>query len=217
MTGVESIIRRLFEGRARRWSVITLIGVALVVFGLPAADEYFALRSREQDLTADLAQAREQVQTIDELRLRAEEVTAELTAVQSQALLDENLQEYRESLVTMTRESGCQLRKLNTGSPVVRDWIAGDNPLQRPRSLRGKELEDAATGYQLRAQNMSLSVSGTLEETRALLTAMRKSGKMMHTTNLAIRPTGADRKNVVMELQFTLFGLEKSKAAPDAA
>ena len=111
MTGVASIIRRLFEGRARRWSVITLIGVALVVFGLPAADEYFALRSREQDLTADLAQAREQVQTIDELRLRAEEVTAELTAVQSQALLDENLQEYRESLVTMTRESGGQHRQ----------------------------------------------------------------------------------------------------------
>ena len=217
MTGVESILRRLFEGRTRRWSVITIIAVLLLALGLPAVDEYFALRRQEAELASQLEQAELQLQGASDLRQRASQVSVQLGEMEARGLHEENAQTYRQSVVQLIRESGCQFRKLHMENPTLRDWVNDDNPLSRPKKQTGRRKIENATAYQLRAQTVSLSVTGSLNETRDFLQRLQADGKLMHTTRLSIRPMGRDRYHVVTELEFTLFGLERSKHTDSSA
>jgi hypothetical protein len=213
MTGVESMLRRMFEGRTRRWSIIIVNGVLALALGLPAVDEYFALRHRKSELATQLDQAREQVQRTEDLQQRATLVAQALSTVKSRAVSDENTQAYRQKVVQLIRESGCQLRKLSMENTAIRDWRQDDHPLVRPKSQRGGGTKEESAKYRLRTQAVSLSISGTLSDVRKFIKSLHAEGKLMHTTQLAIRPGGRDRDNVVMELQFMLFGLERNGAA----
>ena len=216
MTGLESILRRLFEGRARRWSIITVIALLVLALGLPAADEYFAQRQREVDLSAQLEQAEEQLQRAAQLRNRVTAVSRELNQMEERALFEASQQQYRQQLVQYVREAGCQLRKLTLENPSTRDWNPQDDPLSTPRQ-KSKSKQEENSEFRLRTQKVSLSVSGALSDVRAFLNQLQATGKLMHITQLSIRPSGRSRNSVVLELQYQLFGLEKGKAAAPAA
>ena len=209
MAAVESVIRRLFEGRARRWSIITVNALLALGLGIPAADEYFEQRQREADLSAQLEQAEEQLQRAAELRTRVTEVALQLQQMEKRSLFDSNEQQYRQALVQSVRKSGCQLRKLTLEEPTTHGWNLEDDPLSQP-SRRGKGKKDETSAYRLRTQKVSLSISGDLKDVRALLNEMQANDKLMHVTQLSIRPNGRNRTNVAVELKYQLFGLEKA-------
>ena len=216
MTGLESILRRLFSGRARRWSIITVNAMLVLALGLPAADEYFVQRQREADLSAELEQAEEQLQRAAQLRNRVTAVSLELSTMEERALFDDGDQQYRQVLVQSVRQSGCQLRKLTLENPNLRSWDPQEDPLSNPRQ-KSRSKKETESDYRLRTQKVSLSISGALTEVRAFLTELQAKGKLMHITQLSIRPNGRNRSSVVLELQYQLFGLEKGKAGSDSA
>lgn len=217
MKGVEHILRRLLEGRSRRWSIIIVTVVLMLVCTLPIADRYFALRRSEAELSEQLLRAKDQVERTDEVRRKANAVSQQLMDMESRALLDENTQAFRQTLVNMTRKCGCQLRSLNMSDPQVREWHVGDDPLSKAGAKRGNKDQGAATDYKLRKQPILLSVSGTLEQARSLLRELEGSGKLVYLANLSIRPSGDDRNKVVMELQIILFGLQQQLTRPSTA
>jgi Tfp pilus assembly protein PilO len=217
MTGVESTLRAMLEGHTRKWTVIILIGLVLLVLGLPAADEYFALRQREQELTKAYRAEKAQLAQREKLDETAKQTADALAQFHARGLTDETLHEFRNQIVELTRGTGCQLRRLNMETVTSRPWLNEDHPLTpATRSRNRKKEEESTTGLTLRSQSISLSVSGKHEEISRLLAALEGTGKLMHKRSLSIRPVDSDRKAAVMELQFTVFGLTKEKRKPAA-
>ena len=217
MAGAELILRRLLEGRAGRWSIIIVTLALILACVLPIADRYFALRMTEADLSAELRRAKLQVERTGDLQRKAQAVSKQLTEMEARALSDENAHAFRQSLVTLARNSGCQLRSLHMSQPQLRTWHTTDDPFDKPGAKRDRKDERTDSGYQLRTQPIQLSVSGTLDQARSLLTELQKSGKLISVTNLSVHPSGEDRNKVVMEVQITLFGLTRNSAVPEAA
>jgi phage I-like protein len=217
MAGVENTLRALLEGRSRKTTVIILIGLVLLVLGLPAADDYFALRKREQELTAAYRVEKSQLAQQQSLEERAKTLTQQLADVEARGLTETNLHDFRNEIVALTRGSGCQLRRLNMDTATLRPWLNDDHPLREATRGRNKKKEaEAATGFELRSQSVALSVSGKQDEIRNLLAGLQQTGKLLHTRSLSIRPVGSDRTAAVMEMQFTVFGLTKASRKPKA-
>ena len=140
-----------------------------------------------------------------------------MSEIKGRALLEENAQDYRQAIVQLIRQAGCQLRKLNLDKPSMRDWGDEDHPLRKLKQQSSKKQKDKSSGYQLRTQPVTLSISGALKDVRAVLSELQADDKLMHVTHLSIRPNGRSRDSVVMDLQFQLFGLEKAATAAPAA
>ena len=218
MAGVETMLRSMLEGRRQRWTVIILIGLVLLVLGLPAADEYIALRQREQELSAAYRVEQSQLERREQLEQRANQIDGALAKLTTRGLTDETENDFRNKLVELTRGTGCQLRRLNLETANFRPWLKEDHPLKKAeRGRNKKKQEESATGFDLRSQSVLLSVSGKTAEIEQLLAALASTGKLVQTQTLSIRPAGNSRDSVVMELQFTAFGLTKSKRKMQAA
>lgn len=217
MAGVETMLRSLMEGGRRKWTVITLIGLVLLVLGLPAADEYIALRQQEQELAAAYQSEQDQLALREQLSQRAEKIDAALAQFDRRGLTDETENHFRQQLVELTRGSGCQLRRLSLESANNRSWQNDDHPLKAAERGRNKKKQAAdATGFDLRSQLVSLTASGKPHEIRQLLEAIAHANKLTHTRSLSIRPAGNDREATTMELQMTVFGLTKAKRTKPA-
>jgi hypothetical protein len=217
MEGVESTLRAMLQGRRKTWTVIILIGGALLVLGLPAADDYIALRQRERELTAALRAEQNQLQRREHLDGRAAQVDATLAQLTNRGLTDTTENDFRSAIVELTRGSNCQLRRLNFEAANYRPWLDEDHPLKPAEKGRNrKKMEKAGSGFDLRSQTILLTVSGTVADIHRLLDSLTNTGKLIHTHHVNIRPVGSDRTSAVMELQFTIFGLTKAKPKPAA-
>lgn len=216
MAGVEAMLRSMVEGRRRWWTVITLIALVMLVLGLPAVDDYIALRQREQELSVAYRTEQNQLERREELARQANAIDVRLANFVARGLTDAEASEFRNQIVELTRGAGCQLRRLNLGTVSYRPWLKGDSPLRQTLGQK-KEEEPLATGFDLRSQVVSLSVSGKVADVQKLLAAVTSTGKLMQMQNLSLRPTATDRGEAVLEMQFTVFGLAKSPPKAPAA
>ena len=122
------------------------------------------------------------------------------------------MSDFRHQIVELTRGADCQLRRLNLETVSYRPWLKEDHPLrQATRGRNRKEEEASATGFDLRSQVVSLSVSGKVDDVQKLLAAVTSTGKLMQMQSLSLRPLASDRGEAVMEMQFTVFGLTKTQ------
>ena len=78
MTGVEATLRSMLEGRRRGWTVIILISLVMLVLGLPAVDEYIALRQREQELSVAYRAEQSQLEQREALTRQATTIDVQL-------------------------------------------------------------------------------------------------------------------------------------------
>jgi len=218
MAGVEAMLRSLLEGRRRWWTVITLIALVLLVLGLPAVDDYIALRQREQELSVAYRTEKSQLEQREALTRQASTVDVRLAGFAARGLSDETVSEFRTQIVELTRGAGCQLRRLNLETASYRPWLKDDHPLrQAARGRNRKEEETQATGFDLRSQVVSLSVSGKVADVQKLLAAVTSMGKLTQMQSLSLRPLASDRGEAVLEMQFMVFGLTKSQRKAPAA
>jgi hypothetical protein len=61
-----------------------------------------------------------------------------------------------------------------------------------------------------------ISASGPLANLQEVLAQLRKNDKLMHTRTFLLRPADEAGKEVIMELEVMVFGLEEN-ANPDSA
>jgi hypothetical protein len=218
MAGVEAMLRSMLEGRRRWWTVIILIALVMLVLGLPAVDDYIALRKREQELSVAYRAEQTQLDRREELAQRASTIDVRLAGYAARGLTDETVSEFRHQIVELTRGAGCQLRRLNLESVSYRPWLKDDHPLRKATGGRNRKEEEAsATGFDLRSQVVSLSVSGKVADVQKLLAAVTSTGKLMQMQSLNLRPSASDRGEAVLEMQFTVFGLTKTQHKTPAA
>ena len=207
---IKQTLTGLLLGRHRTWGVITVtfaIGLALI---LPAADEYSASRDRHARLTSTLNNTRSIVARLDEYEGQVAERVRKLENLETRTTGEKQAQAFRERIVVMVRESGCQMRRIRLGQPTARRWHENDKALdQMASTTKGPE-----TPLMLNVQPVSLSVTGTTASVKGLLEQLHRSGKMMHTKSFALRPAGLENpKEVLLDVEFLLFNLTEVQPA----
>ena len=218
MKGVDRILRRLLEGKWRWYLVITLTSGVLLAWVWPRVDDYFALRTEQGDLRRTLDAAHRSEGDLARLQRKTKMVDADLADWEGRAMQQEDRFVFRNRLVTLVRQHGCQLRRVNMPDVAIRTWQKTDNPLHQPKSRRGKKKdEENATRYELHLQVVQLAVTGEMSKVRDLLDEIYGGGRLVHTRRMAIKPANGGRTTVEIEMELVLFGLVDGQLKPKQA
>ena len=206
---IETYLRQLADS-PRRLLIVTMVSFAIgLVTLLPLVDEYDTLGTRSAELEMALDEARTSAANLGTFERRVATQVAELAAWEDRAISGERVHELHGRIVSLAREAGCQVRRINAGAVQSRTWRNDDHPLERAAGGRNKKDQ---TGYDLLTQPLSVTVSGSLPELTRLLAALHAEKSLSHTRTCLLRPAGVDRKEVVLELEFWLFDLARVKA-----
>jgi hypothetical protein len=171
------------------------------------ADEYFDNRNSRNELSEELARARETAGALSEYEVRTAKVGEELAALERRTVDVAGLAAFRSRLVDIVRESGCQIRQIEVGEPSRRPWRQGDNPL--------KEADQAApsggaTPFSLERRSVLLAVDGTMPAVHDMLARLEEERTLSHPHRLVMQPAATSGETVMLELELWLFALSRT-------
>lgn len=202
---MDDLIVKFCEDR-RSWLFVTAVTLGLcLVFVLPCVDEYVAVCSEKTEVADQLALAKESAELLPGLEKRRAEQIATVNMQLGKTLCEENEAEYRNSVVKMVRETGCQLRRLNIGSPTSRDWGLGDDPLEK---ITNKKLQPS--GFQLERRQVSLSLVGPSAGVRRLIERLEEQDKQVYVQAIELKPGTGDGRRVELTMELWYFTLKSS-------
>jgi len=206
---MEQKIREILESPRRIWIVIIATFVLGLATILPLADMYADVEEQKSALAEQLQESRMTVEHLAVLRERVQRRRADLETAQARGISGEAIPDFRERVMMLVRDAGCEIRRLEVGSPRLRDWHRQDDPLLQSPRIKNKKTE---TGLQLHSQSLLLTVSGSLQQVQEFLDGLHQTGKFYHTQHFSLRPTGAQRNEVTLEMELRIFDLRR--AAP---
>lgn len=194
----------------RRSWLFVVAGTLLLILLLlmPAVDDYGALCAEKSELADQLALAEKTVAQAPLYETRLAEKANQLAAARAKTLDESQLSDFRNALVKMVRDSGCQLVRLSIGNAQSQNWVEGDTPLVRNQAKKSRE-----TGFQLEKRVVSLALAGTTTNIRRLMENMEKSGKLMHIEGVDLRPTGPEATRAELSLDLWYFALVRNEKA----
>jgi hypothetical protein len=203
----DSLIRKFCESRHRWLIVATGTLLTSVATLLPAVDDYFVKQSSRNGLSEKLAAARETALRLPSLEARVKAIRTELDSLESRAVVDANLADYRSRLVEVVRESGCQIRRIEVSQPALRPWKAGDRPLDDQPNPNGQ-----VTPFSLERRSMVLAVDGTMPAIHELLNKLEEQQTIAHPHRVHLQGISSDGGTVTLELELWLFALSRAAA-----
>jgi hypothetical protein len=202
-----ALTRKFCETRYR-WPIVAtataLVALATVV---PLVDEYFDNRNNRNGLSEELVRARDTARALPEYQTRAATVEGELAALELRTVGDESLGAFRSRLVDVVRESGCQIRQIEVGSPTRRPWTQGDDPLRESEESAGKT---GATPFFLERRSVMLAVDGAMPAIHDLLNRLEQQRTLWHPHRVQLQPAPTGPGTVMLELELWLFALSRS-------
>ena len=209
MAAFRLVLRRVLEHRARQIIVITVTcGIMLVGVGI-GADTYFDLLSKEATLRRDLARAKDESSRLTVLKKRHEGIQSELGQHMRRAVHETGVDAVRDELVMLILDNKCKFRKMELGHTHHQPWTPGANPLDDSDDEIGL-LTDSAE-YELRKQELTLEVSGQLENVKQLLAQIHDMDRMVHVNSIQMSQDASTARDIEMQVGLLLFGLEKAR------
>jgi hypothetical protein len=204
-------LRRLCES-PRRWLIVTagtfVVGLVMIV---PLVDVYCAERNEKKALLAQVGAATRLTEKIERYESRVGERVAELEALESRAVGEQQLPALRDRLVELARQTGCSLRRLNVGEPMQRPWNPDEMPTDQKTSTLGRKQQ--VTGFELQWRPISISVSGKVAELRTFLEKVKADDMLVYTKGFEIYPSSAARKTLTMDMDLWYFALASEDIA----
>lgn len=205
----ESPIRKFCESRHRKLIVVigtTLFGLLVLI---PLVDDYFNKKESHATLTEDLDRARQTAAGLPEIEQQVAAVAKKLEAIESRSISNESLSRYRNKVVELVREAGCQVRRFDVATPSFRRWKQEDNPL---RATAAKDVKKPNTPFSLEQRNVVLLVDGTMEKLQLLLEQLNKDDSLSYLRRLELQSTARGSEQVTLEIEMWLFALGRQKA-----
>lgn len=202
-----SLIRKFCESRYRWPIVATATVLTTLATVLPLVDEYFDNRSSRSGLSEELVRAQETASALPEYEKRTAAVSSELKALELRAVDEVSLAPFRSRLVDVVRETGCQIRQIEVGSPTRRPWFEGDEPLTEAQQPHGKEN---ATPFSLERRSVTLAVDGSMPAINDLLARMEQEKTLSHPHRVQLQPASTGGEMVTLELEIWLFALART-------
>ena len=153
----------------------------------PFATAYLEARSERVHSDTVAAQLEQLKTSVDQLDVRLQETQAEAKDLRSRAVSENDVEEFRNTLMELVRKADCRLRGLNVGEQAARRWMEGDDALSGADHFDTAEFDPVPTDYLLHTQNIDLVVSGRFEGVNRLLTSIQRLGRLAHTRSLDIQ------------------------------
>ncbi len=205
----DSLTRKFCENRYRWLIVATVTCIPVLAGVVPQADDYFVKRNSRNELAENLVRARETASLLPNHEARVAEAREQLQAIESRTVDEERLAPYRNRIVELVRDSGCQIRQLDVGAPAQRAWRQGDDPLDESGKSIGKA---GATPFMLERRTMNLAVDGTMPAIHDLLNRLEKEHTLAHPHRLQLQGAGNGGETVTLQLELWLFALARGQA-----
>ncbi|MEN0109198.1 MAG: hypothetical protein AAF805_00600 [Planctomycetota bacterium] len=200
---IEELAER-FRGSPHRWLIVTGVTlVAALTTVLPQVDQLLAERSELAELRAQLADAQQTAERLDEYESAVAERTERLEALRRREVDEAQLAELRSWLVSAAREAGCQVRRIDLSAPTSRPWGFDDHPLATP----DKKRKQPPTPFHLETRGVAFSVTGSTAELRALLKAIDADQRLKHANAVAMKPESRNQRSLQLDLNLWYFAL----------
>lgn len=181
--------------------------IAGLVFVMPGVDHYIALRADRSDLIERKLAADRTVQQVKVYEAQLTGQQSELSNLRGQTLAEADVADFRNILVKLVRDSGCQLRRLNISSPQSRDWRVGDSPFNPATN------DSQLTPFRLETRVVSLSLNGSLPRIRELLDKVQANDLYAFAKTIDIRPESQNPRQIDLNIELWFFALQRRDAA----
>lgn len=207
MGTVETLLRALVSHPRRGLFVIILTsGLALLTLW-PVVDEYFVLLDDCARTELSIVEAQQEIASIEQIRRMTDGQQSQLDQLRKKMLVVEDVHQFSSKLVELTRNAGCQLRRVDLGEPQKRRWFEDDNPLRpQPPVANAKE-----TPFELRTQKVALSITGPMDRVQAFLGELHALDKVAHTQSIQMKPATDERSEINVDLELLFFDLKRVK------
>lgn len=189
-----------------RGTIVTTGALGMLVLLLwPAVDVYFALRDYAARLEQQIHSGEQLHQEATELKRDRDRAEIRLDRVSARMIHPDDAEAFRGQVVGWVRETGCQLRQIRLNNAIRRRWSEGDDPLAPPQ----QKSEGEPTAYDLISQSVSLSASGPPRSLLLLADRLHGEDRFVRTRRFDLRAGGSNRRSANLEIEVTLFALEK--------
>ncbi|MCH7750746.1 MAG: hypothetical protein IH898_01120 [Planctomycetes bacterium] len=199
----ESLLRKFCESRHRK----LIVAIVTTLFGLavlwPFTDDYFDKRESRRTLMDDLDRARQTEKFLPAFEQRVVELEEKVSLLEGRTVSAESVSQYRTNLLEIIRKAGCQMRRLEVGTPTRRPWMRDDDPLQSTAALGVTDK----TPFQLERRNIKLSINGEMTSIHNLLDQLEKDKTIAYPHRLQLHSTGGRSTSATLELELWLFAL----------
>lgn len=199
----ESLLRNLCESKHRKLIVAIVTSLFGLVVLLPLTDDYFDKRESRRTLTDDLDRAYQKKEILPAFEQRVAEMEEKVSLLEGRTVSAENVSQYRSNLLEIIQKSGCQMRRLEVGTPTRRPWVKNDDPLQATAASGAADK----TRFQLERQNISLSIDGDMASIHNLLEQLEEDKTIAYPQRLKLHSTGGRSNSATLELELWLFAL----------
>ena len=200
----DSLLDRVITHPKRGWIVTTVTMVSGALFLLPAVESFNAVRSKRDDLKAELTDAQQQVSRLPVWKQHLDDKRETATQLEAKAFDGSRDGKFRSQIVELVRQSGCTMRRIHLGDDRYREWLGtGDDPLEDRPPSRAK----GETPYYLETQQLTVSVEGNLTSAQQLLSQVLATDRLMHAASVSIRHADSGFGNVSLDLELLLFNL----------
>ena len=200
---VETLLRRVLAHPKRVWIVIFItLGIGLL-FTWPAVDSYSATKEHRAKLESELQEGEALAGKVELYQKQAEKKQAQLRELEAKALSPAEIEELRNQLVVMVKDSHCKLRRVRLGDASLRQWFDEDSPLES----RVRPDSDKKSPFRLKTQLLNLAVTGNLNDVSEFLAKLSQQERLIHTGEFKLRKSTEDKNQVELEMDLLLFDL----------
>ena len=204
----ESPIRKFCESPKRKLIVVIATTIFALVVLIPLVDDYFDKKSSRSTLSDELDRARQTAKALAENEQEVAKVVEKLASIEARTISGDNLSSYRNEVMKMVRDSGCQMRQLEVALPSTRPWMEQDNPLE---SKKSKSSKNEKTPFSLERRNVVLLVDGSMENLRELMGQLREDDSVAYLHRMELQSKSPGSEQVTLKLELWLFALSRQK------
>lgn len=127
-----------------------------------------------------------------------------LVQTQQRGVGPDDVENIREALIGIVRDSGASLRRLEVGENEVRAWsMDEDDPRNDTAPLYGDN-----SAFVLHKHAVQVQADGRVDSIEKVLEEISSHGWLMSTKSLLIAPTGSQDAITSIEVTMILYGLE---------
>ena len=195
--------------------IITLLGtcglLALTVIQVPGlADQWDELGSRiarhhEHEAGPEKSNA------VDQITEQLTRVHHDLQSLQDLMIDASQLPNVQSELLETARSSGCQIRKVAIQSGSAEIWA----PEQKGDQTEFDPLVEIEDSYSLSTEQISLSLTGSFDQTSSFLAKIREKPWMMRVTQISFSKVHEEKERLAVEATLAFVKLSKSESGTE--
>jgi Tfp pilus assembly protein PilO len=207
---VDGTLRWVLRHEKRPLIVITLTFVTGLLVVMPAVEDYSAAKERSKTAREKLDEIKRQVQNLPQLQQTFERNKRQLKTLEAKAVTEKNVEQLRDTLAKLIRETGCTQRLLSIDtSPTLKTWMTNDSALGRKAYVDpGPE-----TKYLLANRNAKLAIEGAMANVYQFMARVSQLDRFMHVKRVRLERSARDENVTELEMEFELFDLTRKTVA----